>query len=144
MSGPGAGWTARFTVLLLVAALWLAVGSRYVAGLWIVAGRSMHPTLRPGEWVLVDRWTLRQRAPCPGELILLQLPGDPPTTAIKRVSAVSPDGSTFEVLGDNPADSHDSRQFGALGREALIGRVALQPSSGAIGDRRRGCAPPTR
>jgi signal peptidase I len=28
------------------------------------------------------------------------------------------------VLGDNRADSVDSRSFGSLGREALVGRVA--------------------
>jgi signal peptidase I len=123
VSAPGAVWTARFTLLLLVAALWLAAGSRFVAGVWIVAGQSMHPTLRPGEWVVVDRWTLRHRPPRRGELVLLRLPGDPGGPAVKRVSSVAPDGATFEVLGDNPERSRDSREFGAVGREALVGRL---------------------
>ncbi len=138
MSGPGAAWTARFTALLLAAALWLGAGSRFVAGGWIVAGHSMHPTLRPGQWVLVDRWTLRQRPPRRGELVLLRLPGKLGGPAVKRVSAVSPDGSTLEVLGDNPARSWDSREFGAVSRETLVGRVV------GHGRGPRGSEPPAR
>ncbi len=36
-----------------------------------------------------------------------------------------PRGTIF-VLGDNRADSLDSRQFGAVSREAVIGRVAVR------------------
>lgn len=129
MSGPGAGWAARFAVLLLVATLWLAAGSRFVVGFWIVAGSSMYPTLRHGEWVMVDRWTLRHRPPQPGELVLLRLPGRRATTAVKRVASVSPDGESLEVLGDNPVDSRDSREFGEVPRSALIGRIAGQWSA---------------
>jgi nickel-type superoxide dismutase maturation protease len=116
------------TLLFVVAGLWLALGARFVGGVWVVAGHSMQPTLEPGDWVLVDRWTFRHRAPRAGEVVLLLVP-DSPAPAVKRVTRAVPAGNAFEVRGDNPAVSLDSRTFGAVPAGSILGRVAwrLQP-----------------
>ena len=109
---------------------WLAIP-------WVVAGPSMEPTLREGDRVLVDLLTLRRRLPRPGDIVVVSGPGD--EDLVKRVahepypgndpypiplvSADSPLEPTFVVLGDNPAESLDSRGFGRLPRHRFRGRV---------------------
>jgi len=107
---------------------------------WVVAGGSMEPSLRHGDRVIVDLWTYGCREPRPGEIILLL--GPPPQRAplVKRVAATSPAGASkvsprawgvdrgappdgVWVLGDNRSSSEDSRHFGAVPLDAVIGRV---------------------
>ena len=114
---------------------------------WAVAGRSMEPALFDGDRVLVDRWTYRRRAARAGEVVLLTGPGGRPL--VKRVSADAPAAPAADelwVVGDNPAASVDSRQFGAVSRGRLRGRVVFRywPPS-RVGPVRRGSpAPPGR
>jgi signal peptidase I len=99
------------------------LSSRSLAVPWAVAGRSMQPVLEPGDRVLVDLWTYRHRAPRVGEIALFSLEGR--MLAVKRV-AEPPHGlpSTARwVLGENPRDSGDSREFGAVSGERFRGRV---------------------
>jgi len=127
------GHGIAFTLLLL-AGLLLA-GDR-LAVPWEVAGRSMEPTLFPGDRLLIDRWTYRHRAPRVGELVLFEGPTGVPL--VKRVG-VEPGGAPFFpelwvpagasgrgrhwLLGDNPAESRDSRRFGLVPAGRIRGRV---------------------
>lgn len=77
----------------------------------IVQGRSMVPTLQPGDRLLVESWTYRQRPPRPGEVVLAADPRRPRRELAKRVAAVGPDSLT--LVGDG-ARSTDSRTFGAI------------------------------
>lgn len=81
-----------------------------------VSGPSMLPTLQPGETVLVDP----RAAPRAGDLVLALHPHQD-LLVIKRVSRIDPHG--VELLGDNPAQSTDSRHYGPLPLERLRGRV---------------------
>ena len=133
----------RFALLLGLLAGGIFLATRFLALPWIVLGNSMEPTLNPGDRVLVDLWTYRQRAPLPGEIVLLQgpLPGEP--VLIKRVEtlplAEQPDirerfwpndgaASTgvVWVRGDNEARSVDSRSFGPVPIDRIRGRVVLR------------------
>ena len=81
-----------------------------------VRGRSMAPTLLPGDRLLVARARARL-----GDIVLARDPRAPDRELIKRVAAV--DGSGLVLRGDNPAFSTDARTFGALPREAIEWRV---------------------
>jgi len=117
---------ARLAAVFVACALLLGGASRYVGRLWIVDGHSMEPALVRGDWVVVDRWTYRHRLPRPGEIVLLELP-DSGRWGVKRVQSVSSAG--LRVLGDNAAVSRDSREFGAVPRAAIVGRVVLRLSA---------------
>ena len=131
--------TGRFlrdlTLVLAGAAALIWAAERWVAVPWSVEGPSMDPTLKDGERVLVDLWSLRHRPPREGEIVLLAGPAGEPL--VKRVArppaegvppAVLPPDSPLEpsyfVLGDNAQASSDSRAFGAVPRHRIRGRVA--------------------
>lgn len=89
-------------------------------GVVVVRGRSMQPTLRDGDRLLV-RWGPQ---PQPGQLAVVRLPdGDagPRPLAVKRVTERADGGWWFER--DNPAVGVDSWQVGAIGDEAVVAVV---------------------
>ena len=90
-----------------------------------VADDSMRPTLLPGDYVLVNRWAYAFRAPGPGDIIVFRHPRRDGMFLIKRIASVDGAGRIV-VSGDNAAWSEDSRTFGPVGREALVGRVIVR------------------
>lgn len=125
MSGlTGQAVRAAFVIAFLGVTVWL-LGATFV-GTASVSGRSMAPTLEPGDRVLVDRWTYERRPPRPGEVVLVEAPDR--RLMIKRVAR--PPGSLAPapaprvwLLGDNPGESEDSRLFGPVDRRRIRGRV---------------------
>ncbi len=90
-----------------------------------VAGESMSPPLRPGDWLLVDPDAYRGRNPRPSELVAVSDPRDPDRWLVKRVAAVEPDGRLV-VAGDSPGQSTDSRTFGPVESRSVVGRPWLR------------------
>jgi nickel-type superoxide dismutase maturation protease len=82
---------------------------------------SMRPTLEPGDYVLVNRWAYRVRKPTKGDVVVVKDPEDPERFLVKRISDVDP--SRIEVVGDNEAHSRDSRRFGPVPLEEVVGKV---------------------
>lgn len=74
----------------------------------------MAPTLLHGERWLVTPGRLRA-----GRLVLLREPDRPALHTVKRVVRVLPDGVWVE--GDNAAVSRDSRHFGVVPRDQVLG-----------------------
>jgi phage repressor protein C with HTH and peptisase S24 domain len=85
-------------------------------GLVVVAGRSMEPTLREGDRLLV-RWAAVPRA---GRLAVVRLSGERPL-AVKRLQSRQPEG--WWVERDNPVEGVDSWLVGAIPDADVLGLV---------------------
>jgi nickel-type superoxide dismutase maturation protease len=85
-----------------------------------IRGESMNPTLDEGQEVLV-RPSTANSLPQPGQLILVRHPMTTEVTMIKRCSHIEND--LVFVHGDNSAASTDSRQFGGVKAELVLGYV---------------------
>jgi len=86
-----------------------------------VAGSSMEPALRDGDWLLA--LPLR-RSPRVGEVVLARDPRAPERLLLKRVAAVGDGRCT--LLGDRPEASTDSRQFGPVPLGDVVARAVFR------------------
>ena len=86
-----------------------------------VRGRSMAPTLLPGDRLLVTRLA---GDPAAGEVVLAPDPRAPHRELVKRVAEI--EGGRVILRGDNPRASTDARTFGDLEASAIRWRVALR------------------
>jgi nickel-type superoxide dismutase maturation protease len=82
----------------------------------------MLPLLKPGDEVLVDPTAYRDSLPHVGDIIIARHPQRPGLKMIKRVDAIIRD-ELVVLKGDNSSESTDSRIFGPVTREYLVGRV---------------------
>lgn len=96
----------------------ILLGSRYK---YICEGKSMEPTLKDGEIVLVDR----NAAIEVGDIVVAKHPVEQISEIIKRVDRINVHGH-YVLVGDNPDDSNDSRHFGAVTREYIKGKVVAR------------------
>jgi len=100
-------------------------------GLALVRGRSMTPTLKPG-----DRLLVRYGAPvAEGDLVLARLADG--TLAVKRAGYAARTGAGVPgwfLLSDNPDDGVDSRHRGAVAEQAVLGvvRARVWPWPGKV------------
>jgi signal peptidase I len=94
-----------------------------------IVGASMRPTLEPGDWALAHAPSRYAR----GDVVVLEHPERPGFELVKRVTHLpgdlAPNGRVlgereFWVEGDADA-STDSRTFGPVSRDALLGRVRV-------------------
>ena len=144
-------------VSALAAAAWLTWARRRLVVV-VVEGSSMLPTFRPGDRVLVRRTSLaRIRS---GQVLVLRrpkTPRDPPMAPagvrldqqpwiIKRAAALPGEpcpvdvlpsgtgthvpGGWLAVLGDNPASRADSREFGLVPVDSVLGTVVRRLPTG--------------
>jgi signal peptidase I len=112
----------------------LGIAARARSGPWRVAVTedSMRPALEPGDWLLVDP-TIRAW-PRRGSIVVTLEPGtDLPV--VKRVAARPGDivrtrdgpirlgPSQAWLLGDDRTRSRDSRAYGSVGLDRLVGRA---------------------
>ncbi len=100
-----------------------------------IVGESMAPGLRSGEVVLVHRRAYETRQPRRGELVAARPAALDGRAVVKRLAAVPGEAfitddcrwrlgpDEFFLLGDAASRSSDSRRFGPVARQELIGQV---------------------
>ncbi|HTX62457.1 MAG TPA: nickel-type superoxide dismutase maturation protease, partial [Acidimicrobiales bacterium] len=129
-----AGALASAVLGALVAGAAAVVGVRAATRRVVVEGRSMVPSFEPGDRLLVVR--LPRRWPLwPGDVVALPDPRTPGRLLVKRVDAAGT-GRVW-VVGDNPAESTDSRSFGPVDRAEVWGRVLYRYAPAARAGRIR-------
>ena len=87
-----------------------------------VTGISMFPLLKPGEEILVDTRAYRHFLPEVGDLVVAKHPHRHGLKIIKWVAFVDENGECF-LVGENKEESSDSRSFGFVSSQQIIGRV---------------------
>ena len=88
---------------------------------YICEGTSMNPTLKDGEIVLVDRDAEIEV----GDIVVAKHPVEQTSELIKRVAQINEHGHYF-LVGDNAEDSNDSRNFGAVTKDYIKGKVVAR------------------
>ena len=84
----------------------------------------MAPGLSPDERVLVSRLAYWFSKPKSGDLVVLRDPREPERLLLKRISEAH--GNSFEVAGDNVDASTDSRTFGPVPVDLILGKVVFR------------------
>ncbi len=88
---------------------------------FIVEGDSMAPSVAPGERVFVNRAAYWFGSPKAGDVVVLRDPREPERLLIKRIAVVH--GNSFEVAVDHANASTDSRTFGPVPANLILGKV---------------------
>ena len=85
----------------------------------------MLPLLNPGDEVLINPKVYKKILPSPGDIVIARHPHRPDVRLVKRVASVTANGLCI-LIGDNPQESTDSRDFGPVPAEKLLGQVTCR------------------
>ena len=77
--------------------------------------QSMEPSIKEGSYLLINRW---YRSLSKEDVVVLRVKD---MTFVKRIKKIS--GNNIFVVGDNEKVSVDSRQFGWVRKEDIIGKL---------------------
>jgi len=96
--------------------------------IYFVPSMSMSPTLKPGQFIMLDTWAYHHHSPQLNDVVVFSH-NDQHNWLVKRISPW-PDGKlqqhdNWYVLGDNQAHSRDSRYFGGIKTQQLVGQVKM-------------------
>jgi len=141
MSAAARRRAARLLVALALVLVAAPLAGRRGLLLVTVNGNSMAPALAHGDRVLVVRC---RRGLRPGSVVVGQAPGDwdePPPLFVKRLLDRPLPRGTHWVQGDGPS-SADSRAWGPVPEDALIGRVLCRLRHGTVRFVQRPPGPP--
>ncbi len=86
-----------------------------------IEGDSMHPTFKTGDRVLIDDRSMLHI----GDIVVAHHPFKASVKIVKRIESLEKDGS-LNLIGDNPNESSDSRGFGSVKRDDVIGKVVFR------------------
>jgi len=89
----------------------------------MVSGKSMEPKFYDGDKLFVSAKIYKFREPRVGDTVVVRDPRDS-RMVLKRIESIK--GSEYFVRGDNPQWSTDSREFGAVKYNAIVGKVIFR------------------
>ena len=127
--------TLRLLLTPLIVAVGLAFAARAAVHIYAIPSASMAPTLLAGDHIIVIPY---RGAPQRGDVIVFRAPVPAGEMMVKRIAGtpgdvveagagrtvIVPSGCYF-VIGDNREDSFDSRNWGVLPRDLIVGRARL-------------------
>jgi len=87
-----------------------------------VVGHSMEPTLKDGDTLWVNRLSYLFSSPKLDDIVTIQLQGQRGKVLLKKIKKVTKDSKYF-VEGLNKTDSYDSRHFGPIDKNKILGKV---------------------
>ena len=87
---------------------------------FVVSGNSMFPTLKSDESIFINPHHYKTNPILEGELVLVKHPNED-LLIVKRI-AFTENESVF-LIGDNPKQSTDSRHFGSVSKDLILGKV---------------------
>jgi signal peptidase I len=95
---------------------------------YFIPSPSMVPTLEPGQFILIDTWAYDDALPSIGDVVVFRHQ-ESAQWLVKRISRW-PDGEIqhndqWYMLGDNKNQSRDSRYFGGITTDQIVGQVKL-------------------
>lgn len=123
-----------FTFIFIVICL-LGFGQGYLykhqllgLHIYFVPSASMMPTIKPGEFILLDSWAYVEKRPLLNDVVVFEH-GITKQHLVKRVTPwpeyKAPVQDTWFVTGDNSNASQDSRYFGGINSEKIKGKVKM-------------------
>jgi signal peptidase I len=104
----------------------------FLFDLMIAEGHSMEPAIKSGTLLVINRmnyglrlpwqrgFLIQWSAPKPGDVVVFYTPSG--AIAVKRCEAITEKGD-FIALGDNRSLSYDSRSYGPVPADHIIGKV---------------------
>ena len=99
---------------------------------FMVKGQSMEPLCKEGDFVLLDKLSYIMLKPKVGDMIVLRHPQEEGRLILKYITKEKMEGGRmfYWVEGLNKQGSSDSRNFGWVPREFILGRAVMVKKSG--------------
>ena len=88
-----------------------------------IEDRSMEPTLKPGDYVIVNKLPYFFGKPSKGDIIVFKHPKIKNKFLVKRIIRVA--SNKYFVIGDNKTQSTDSRRFGPIAKDLIAGKMFI-------------------
>lgn len=117
------------TLIIIISSFWVTI--------FTVNGRSMEPTFYTGEYIGVNLLGYIFSTPQKGDLVVVQFSTNQQVRLVKRVQGVPGDmvlvqgkpvllqADQYYIEGDNRDQSTDSRVFGPINKNQIIGKVMV-------------------
>lgn len=117
-------------IVVSISIIFLIILKLFVIDIVVVSGNSMEPALTDGQILIVYKAAYWVESPQNGDIVVVQHGTE---QYIKRIAACPgeippgekdtlPNGRYY-ILGDNQSVSIDSRSFGSVSEELIIGRI---------------------